>query len=76
MPNQKKVTPKKVAPKKDGRGGARPGSGRKPQGKKSYLLSLTESNAELAKKTTDNFSALMDGLLAAYLSHRKTEAQD
>jgi hypothetical protein len=48
-------------------GGAREGAGRKPQGKKSYLLSLTEKNVAAAKKREKNFSGLMDGLLHEWL---------
>ena len=48
-------------------GGKREGAGKKPQGKKSYLVSLTEKNAERAKRRVDNFSALLDGLLARWL---------
>jgi hypothetical protein len=48
-------------------GGKREGAGKKPQGKKSYLVSLTEKNAERAKKRVANFSALLDGLLARWL---------
>ena len=43
---------------------------KKPQGKKSYLVSLTEKNAERAKRRVDNFSALLDGLLARWLRTR------
>jgi hypothetical protein len=49
------------------RGGKRKGAGRKPEGKKRYLLSLTEKNAERAKKREKNFSGLVDGLLARWL---------
>ena len=48
-------------------GGKREGAGRKSEGKKSYLVSLTEKNAERAKRKVDNFSALLDGLLARWL---------
>src|SRR5205814_8518394 len=51
-------------------GGKREGAGRKAEGKKSYLVSLTEKNAERAKRRTDNFSALLHGLLATWLSTR------
>src|SRR5947209_13507946 len=49
------------------RGGKREGAGAKSQGKKAYLVTLTEKNAERAKKRVDNFSALLDGLLARWL---------
>jgi hypothetical protein len=48
-------------------GGKRKGAGKKPQGKKSYLVSLTEKNVERAKRRVANFSALLDGLLARWL---------
>ena len=48
-------------------GGKREGSGRKATGKKSYLVSLKEKNAERAKRKVKNFSALLDGLLAIWL---------
>jgi len=48
-------------------GGKREGAGRKSEGKKSYFVSLTQKNAERAKRKVDNFSALLDGLLALWL---------
>jgi len=48
-------------------GGKRKGAGKKPQGKKAYLVSLTEKNAERAKRKVDNFSGLLDRLLAKWL---------
>ncbi len=54
--------------KKPGRGGRREGAGRKPTGKSNYTLSLTEKNADKAKARTDNFSALVDGLIADWLA--------
>jgi hypothetical protein len=49
------------------RGGKRKGAGRKPEGKKRYLVTLTEVNAEKAKKREGNFSGLLDRLLASFL---------
>jgi hypothetical protein len=48
-------------------GGKREGAGKKPQGKKAYLVTLTEKNAQSAKRRVDNFSALLDGLLSKWL---------
>ena len=48
-------------------GGKRKGAGRKPEGKKAYLVTLTEKNAEMAKKREENFSGLLDRLLARWL---------
>ena len=48
-------------------GGKRKGAGKKPQGKKAYLVTLTEKNAERAKRRVENFSALLDGLLARWI---------
>jgi hypothetical protein len=49
-------------------GGKRKGAGRPPEGKKAYLVTLTEKNAEKAKKREENFSGLLDRLLARWLS--------
>ena len=48
-------------------GGKREGAGRPPEGKKAYLVTLTEKNAEKAKKREANFSGLLDKLLARWL---------
>jgi hypothetical protein len=48
-------------------GGKRKGAGKKPQGKKAYLVTLTEKNAERAKRRVENFSALLDSLLARWI---------
>lgn len=48
-------------------GGKRDGAGRKSEGKKGYFVSLTERNAERAKRKVGNFSALLDSLLAIWL---------
>jgi hypothetical protein len=52
------------------RGGKRKGAGRKPEGKKAYLVTLTEENAERAKEREPNFSGLLDRLLARWLGKR------
>lgn len=52
---------------KSKRGGKREGAGRKPQGKKPYLVTLTAKNVTVAKKRERNFSGLLDRLLAAWL---------
>ena len=49
------------------RGGKREGAGRKPEGKKNYTVTLTEKNADKAKKKTPNFSGLLDELLSDWL---------
>jgi hypothetical protein len=49
------------------RGGKREGSGRKPMGKKTYSLTLTEGNVVEARKRESNFSGLIDRLLARWL---------
>jgi putative NADPH-quinone reductase len=49
-------------------GGKRKGSGRKSQGKKAVLVTLTEKNVKRAKKRADNFSGLLDGLLADWIN--------
>jgi hypothetical protein len=48
-------------------GGKREGAGRPSQGKKPYLVTLTEKNVTKAKKRESNFSGLLDRLLAAWL---------
>ena len=53
--------------KKAHHGGKRKGAGRPPEGKKAYLVTLTEKNAEKAKKREANFSALLDRLLARWV---------
>lgn len=49
-------------------GGKRKGAGRKSQGKKAVLVTLTEKNVKRAKKRADNFSGLLDGLLADWIN--------
>ena len=49
-------------------GGKREGAGRKPEGKKNYTVSLTEKNVTRARKREDNFSGLLDRLLAEWLN--------
>ncbi len=41
--------------------------GRPHLGKKRYLLTLNETNAERAKALEKNFSGLLDGLLSKWL---------
>jgi hypothetical protein len=55
--------------KKPKLGGKREGAGRPSEGKKAYLVTLTEKNAERAKKRVGKgkFSGLMDGLLADWI---------
>jgi len=53
--------------KKPTRGGKREGAGRPSEGKKPYLVTLTEVNVKRAKKREKNFSGLLDGLLARWL---------
>jgi hypothetical protein len=48
-------------------GGKRKGSGRKSEGKKPVLVTLTETNVKKAKKREKNFSGLLDGLLADWI---------
>jgi hypothetical protein len=48
-------------------GGKREGAGKKSEGKKRYLVTLTEKNAERAKRRVENFSGLLDRLLARWL---------
>ena len=49
------------------RGGKREGAGRKPHGKANFTVSLTAENAAKAKAVEDNFSGLLDRLLAEWL---------
>ena len=49
-------------------GGKRKGAGRKSEGKKAVLVTLTEKNVKEAKKRETNFSGLIDRLLARWLS--------
>lgn len=49
--------------KKAERGGKREGAGRPPEGKKPYLVTVTEANVSRAKKREDNFSGLLHGYL-------------
>ena len=55
--------------KPSGRGGKREGAGRPTQGKKPYLVTLTEKNVTTAKAKAGSgkFSALLDDLLADWL---------
>lgn len=52
---------------KPNRGGKREGAGRKPMGKKTYSLTLTEENVVEARKRESNLSGLLDRLLARWL---------
>jgi len=52
---------------KSKKGGKREGAGRKPMGKRGYSVTLTETNAEEAKRREGNLSALLDRLLARWL---------
>ncbi len=52
-------------------GGKREGSGRKPEGKRRYDVTLTEANVEKAKATESNLSGLLDRLLAEWLARHK-----
>ena len=56
---------KKKLPSK--KGGKREGAGRPSEGKKRYLVTLSEERAEAAKAKTDNFSGLLDELLDKWL---------
>jgi hypothetical protein len=49
------------------RGGKRKGAGRPPEGKARYTVTLDEKNVAKAKKREDNFSGLLDRLLADFL---------
>jgi hypothetical protein len=53
--------------KKPKQGGKREGAGRPPDGKKPYLVTLTQDNVKRAKKRESNFSGLLDRLLARWL---------
>jgi hypothetical protein len=53
--------------KKPKLGGKREGAGRPSEGKKPYLVTLTETNVKKAKKRERNFSGLLDDLLARWL---------
>jgi hypothetical protein len=53
--------------KKPKQGGKREGAGRPSEGKKPYLVTLTEANVKKAKKRERNFSGLLDGLLTRWL---------
>ena len=55
--------------KQERRGGKRKGAGRKDEGKKPVLVTLTEDNVKRAKKRVGKgkFSGLLDGLLARWL---------
>ena len=48
-------------------GGRRNGAGRPPEGKAPYTVTLTTENVEEAKRRENNFSALLDRLLARWL---------
>lgn len=52
-------------------GGKRDGAGRPSEGKARYNVTLTAANVDLAKPLADNFSGLLDGLLAAWLEDKK-----
>lgn len=52
------------------RGGKREGAGRPSEGKKTYPVSLTETNVTRAKELAGNFSGLMDDLLAKWLKRQ------
>lgn len=56
--------------KRTNRGGKREGAGRKPEGKKLYSVTLVEEIAERAKERTDNFSGLIDRLLARWVKRQ------
>lgn len=45
-------------------------SGRPPEGKRNYTVSLSEENVSKAKAAEGNFSALLDRLLANWLGNR------
>jgi post-segregation antitoxin (ccd killing protein) len=49
------------------RGGKREGSGRKPEGKDRYTVTLTTENVQKAKDKGLNFSGLLDRLLSDWL---------
>jgi hypothetical protein len=52
------------------RGGKRMGAGRKPEGKRKYTITLTETSVTRAKELETNFSGLLDRLLANWLSRQ------
>jgi len=54
------------------KGGKRKGAGRKSKGKKRYNLTLTEKNVKKARKREENFSGLIDRLLAEWLSQEES----
>ena len=54
--------------KKPTRGGKRKGAGRKPEGKEPFTVTLTATNVAKAKERAENFSGLLDNLLADWLS--------
>jgi hypothetical protein len=49
------------------RGGKREGSGRKPEGKEPFTVTLTTKNVSAAKERESNFSGLLDRLLSEWL---------
>lgn len=49
------------------RGGKRAGAGRPALGKKTYAVTLTESNVSKARRKKINLSGLLDELLAGWL---------
>lgn len=53
--------------KKSKRGGAREGAGRPNEGKARFNVTLTAANVERAKRRENNFSGLIDRLLASWL---------
>jgi len=54
-----------------GRGGKREGAGRKSEGKDRFTVTLTADNVTKAKESEDNFSGLLDRLLADWLAKPK-----
>ncbi len=48
-------------------GGKREGAGRPYEGKAPYTVTLTTANVDRAKAREDNFSGLLDRLLARWL---------
>lgn len=58
---------------KSHRGGKREGSGRKPEGKSRFTVTLTARNVELAKDRESNFSGLLDSLLEKWLAESKSD---
>lgn len=53
--------------KKTTHGGKREGAGRPAEGKERFTVTLTADNVAKAKKREDNFSGLLDRLLADWL---------